>query len=296
MLSKGSICVSDTGEVGVGVIRVQMTDGDNPRPYCTDNRFRIDELTLSASADLSRTVNVSSDVITAYDIHKTDTAVPLGRSMFAPGLNNGNPVSTINFETVWSATGSGGTAEPFNELAVRPTRVAFYTMAQGVPDTNKNIPITGANTTVGALINPRSVIKVFFNGGVDYRTLYIDPKLNQTIDANCVATPASAMCAFGISLARSSPIPRFSRISPEKRNFCCSRPGHRIGDEFDAHLHHYARKYCRLAGQPSAPALHHHLHHQLGRACARLGPVAHKTRKTGYYLIQYVRVCEPPSP
>ncbi|MBK8190100.1 MAG: hypothetical protein IPK79_06575 [Vampirovibrionales bacterium] len=213
MLSKGSICVSDTGEVGVGVIRVQMTDGDNPRPYCTDNRFRIDELTLSASADLSRTVNVSSDVITAYDIHKTDTAVPLGRSMFAPGLNNGNPVSTINFETVWSATGSGGTAEPFNELAVRPTRVAFYTMAQGVPDTNKNIPITGANTTVGALINPRSVIKVFFNGGVDYRTLYIDPKLNQTIDANCVATPANCHVRvrdqFGTLFTNSTLFPNF---------------------------------------------------------------------------------------
>lgn len=187
MMSKGAICVADNGEVGVGVIAVQMTDVDNPRPFCTNPNFTLEELTLVASADLSRTTNTTADVVTTYEIHKTDTNIALGRSMVAPGLNNAQPVNAVNFETVWSA----GTGEPFVEQAVRPTRVIFYTMAQGVPDVNKNIPITGQTTNVAPAIDPRSVIKIFFNNGVDYRTLYIDPRLNETIDADCIANAAN---------------------------------------------------------------------------------------------------------
>ncbi len=197
ILSKGSVCLSDNGKVGVGLLQIAMA-GDNPTPSCNQDpgdpgaTYALENLTVLAEADLSRTLN-TKDLISDYKLFKNDTNITLGPAatdtVFVPGRGINNQV---NFEETWSATIA---SEPANELEVFPAWMIFYTMAQGLPDADKSMPFTGTDTNVAAPIDARSVMKVFFNGGVDYRTLYIRPDTanNETIAADCTADPSNCV-------------------------------------------------------------------------------------------------------
>ncbi len=197
ILSKGSVCLGDNGKVGVGLLRIAMV-GDNPTPSCRQDAadpgttYELEELTILAEADLSRTLN-PKDLISDYKIFKNDANITLGPAstdtVFVPGRGMNN---RVDFEETWSATIA---SEPPNELEVFPAWLAFYTMAQGIPDNNKSMPIGGTNINVAPPIDARSVLKVYFNGGVDYRTLYARPDTanNETIAADCTGNPANCV-------------------------------------------------------------------------------------------------------
>lgn len=183
ILSKGSICVTPNGNIDPGIIQV---DNNNPRPVCNNPAYMLEELTILAKVDLSRQVDPTNDIIEFYRVFKNDTNIQLDQPVFVPG-QNGQANTSINFEVSWNATALNGT--PLVRQEVRPTAIAFYNVSDSEPD--RIVNINGPNTVVPPpAIDPSSVMKIYFNGGVDYRTLYINPALGQTIQGDCLGAAA----------------------------------------------------------------------------------------------------------
>lgn len=183
VLSKGAICVTPNGAIDPGVIQI---DGTIPRPSCNNPAYTLEELTILAKIDLSRQVDPTNDIVEFYRVFKDDTNIQLDQPVFVPD-QAGQANTTVNFEATWAATNLNGT--PLAQQEVRPTAIAFYNVSDSVPD--RVINIAGPNTVVPPpAIDPSAIIKIYFNGGVDYRTMYINPALNQTIQNDCLGVTA----------------------------------------------------------------------------------------------------------
>jgi len=188
LLSKGSVCIHKTTKaVGVGVISV-INDGGVPRPACSDTNYVLDQLTLLTEANLSRANDPNYDQISAYRIYKTDSEIGLTSPVFVPGVNSSSQVSSgVSFEQAWNSGAN------FNTFAVKPVKIAFYSISDDYPTLDHIFNITSATTTISnsTLIDPRSVVRIFFSDGVDFRSLYIDPKNYEAIEADCLAGTAN---------------------------------------------------------------------------------------------------------
>lgn len=188
VLSKGSVCMhKETNEVGIGVITVIGDSSGTPRPYCLNSDYELEELTLLTEANLSRANDPLYDEIAGYRIYSDDNNITLPTPVFIPGTTGANQISHyVNFEDAWSS------GQDFNTFPVRPTKIAFYNVSDDEVEAEYVFDIQGPTTTIpkSKKIDPRSVIRIFFNGGVDYRTLYINPKNNEAIEEDCLAPDA----------------------------------------------------------------------------------------------------------
>lgn len=189
VVSKASVCVLRE-KILTDAITITAGAGSVPIVGCSSGTLQ--ELTLSAEADMSRNDVPTADEITQFRLFAADpitTSVPV----FIPGLSgSGNMnsaaavASSFNFNDVWGATTAAGTS--LTRLSVRPVRAIFYPHGSSTP--SQVVNITGANTVVPLQIDQTSLIKIIFNGGLDHRTFFVDPKTGISIEENCTGSSA----------------------------------------------------------------------------------------------------------
>jgi len=189
VVSKASVCVLRE-KILTDAITITAGAGNVPTVGCSSGTLQ--ELALSAEADMSRSDVPTADEITQFRLFASDpitTSVPV----FIPGLSgSGNMnsaaavASSFNFNDVWGSTLDAGTS--LTRLSVRPVRAIFYPHGSSTP--SQVVNITGATTVVPLQIDQTSLIKIIFNGGLDHRTFFVDPSTGISIEEHCTGSSA----------------------------------------------------------------------------------------------------------
>lgn len=173
VISKGTVCKSAAQKSVVALNR--LIPGSNPQ--CQTGYVR-DELTLVARAHLNRETTGTTPLMDRADqirVFKDSSRVILPDGASVPGYASWlGAGSTIDFEQAWA---NGG---------VQLNRVVFYNFADNT--LYADVPISGASTTVATTIPSKAVIRLYFNDGLDFRS--ISPTFNRQL-TDCAGTGAA---------------------------------------------------------------------------------------------------------
>ncbi|MBX2860535.1 MAG: hypothetical protein KTR14_04835 [Vampirovibrio sp.] len=170
IVSNGRVCLNpETEEMGVDIITANGGD-----PACPNANFQVDELTLVAQIDMSRTdaTFVDQDIVRDLRTFKNSNAVTLNDPVFIPGTGVTN---TVNFTSAWNASVSN--------LSITPAKVVFHPIVGFGSDVIEDITTT--NTVIATPIEASAVIRLLFEGPVDYRSMFANPATN--VPDDCVA-------------------------------------------------------------------------------------------------------------
>jgi type II secretory pathway pseudopilin PulG len=115
------------------------------------------------------------DQVVAIRAYPRDTALPLPIREFVPGAGWLAAGTNINFDPVYGFGGAASPTTPNNPAL--PSHVVFYNFTNNQIQCSKafngvrNIAITPADCQPAQTVNNKSVIKLFFKGPIDHRSV-----------------------------------------------------------------------------------------------------------------------------
>ena len=144
----------------------------------------------------------TADQIVSIRAYPRDTALPLPIRAFIPGAGWLNAGANINFDPVY-AFGGGILNNP-----ATPSHVVFYNFTTNAIQCAKTfnaaaITILPGDCEPGETINNRSVIKLFFKGPIDHRSI---DRLSDFQLTNCRANPADCNIQMAVDTNPGVPV------------------------------------------------------------------------------------------
>lgn len=184
VISNGLSCKSINGKSVVVPDQLVLS----PTPSCKNpSKYALDQITLVAQAKLAQEYSGSAkpmDKVDKLRYYKDPTKLRLPMGAFLPGYGWTGTNQTFDFQKVWAYSSTADTNEAHNPL--RLEKVVFYNFADN--QIFHNQVVTSNVVTVGTKIPAKSVIRLFFSGPIDHRS--ISPTYNQQL-SDCQGAGAS---------------------------------------------------------------------------------------------------------
>lgn len=171
VLSMGTTCKTTSGKATVGVDQISVNAATG-QPVCNAGFVR-DDLVLVTQVKLMRESTVANPLRDRADrmqVFKDSTQVRLPANAFVPGYGWTNTTTNINFDAVWAQTAAANGP-------LRLNRVVFYNFSDNTVYADQ--PVAGPVTNVAAPIPSKAVIRLYFDGPIDYRS--ISPTYNRQL-------------------------------------------------------------------------------------------------------------------
>ena len=187
VISNGMSCISTSGSSLVATDQLQVS----PTPSCKDpSKYKLDEITLVAQVQLTGEYPSGGskplDKVTKLRGYKDHTKLRMPLNAFLPGYGWAGTNQDINFQTVWAYSAAGNNNANLNPLKLQ--RVVFYNFADGQIFADQ--AVNANQVTVATKIPAKSVIRLYFNGPFDYRS--ISPLADDRQLSGCQGAGASS--------------------------------------------------------------------------------------------------------
>jgi hypothetical protein len=172
VISNGITCITSTGTKLVAEDKFDTTVPTSPS--CQPG-YEKDEITLVARVRMLQTDangNSLNDNLDHLRTYKDKSKLQLPANAFVPGYGWTNANTDLDFDTIWNYKSSNDNKNP-----VRLTHVMFYNFLDETIDADMNV--TGTTTTIGGTVPKGDVIRLYFNGPIDYRS--IDPGMDTSL-------------------------------------------------------------------------------------------------------------------
>jgi hypothetical protein len=166
VISNGLTCIQRNAKALIG--SDQLVFGVTPS--CRDNtNFKLDEVTIVAEVNLSQeyaqNTTQPKDRVLQQKIYKNSNNILLASNAFVPGYGWATTGQTLDFKTIWAYNDNDIDHNP-----LKLNRVVFYNFADNT--IYRDITVNNATlTTVPGTIPSNALIRLYFNGPFDYKTL-----------------------------------------------------------------------------------------------------------------------------
>lgn len=184
VISNGLTCKAINGRAMVATDQLQLS----PTPSCKDTaKYTLDQITLVARVKLAQEYpgsNKPMDKVDQLRYYKNSAQLRLPVNAFLPGYGWWNANQTFDFQKVWAYSSVADTNESHNPLTLE--KVVFYNFADNQIFYEQDV--TSNVVSIGTKIPSKSVIRLYFNGPIDHRS--ISPTYNQQL-SDCQGTGAT---------------------------------------------------------------------------------------------------------
>lgn len=184
VISNGLSCKTISGKSVVASDQLVLS----PTPSCKDpSKYVLDQITLVAQAKLAQEYSGNAKPLDKVDklrYYKDSSKLRLPMAAFVPGYGWTNTSQTIDFQKVWAYSNTADVDETHNPLKLE--KVVFYNFADNQIFHNQTV--NSNVVTVPVKIPSKSVIRLYFNGPIDHRS--ISPTYNQQL-ADCQGAGAT---------------------------------------------------------------------------------------------------------
>lgn len=184
VISNGLTCVKKNVKALVGTDQLIF----GVTPSCRDRvNYRLDEVTLVSEVSLAQEHALNTvqpkDRVKQQKIYKDSSNIHLSSNAFVPGYGWTTPSQRLDFQTIWADQ-----TNTINNHALKLERVVFYNFADNT--IYRDVQVNNrALTVVPGSIPSNAVIRLYFNGPFDYKTL--SRTQNDTNLTNCKGAQAN---------------------------------------------------------------------------------------------------------